>query len=748
MIVNKCSYWILLPFTIVSLTLSVEINTDNVHLTGSGSSEEINCTTYNSCRQCADVPVCGWIIEKQICCLYSNQSLLESSIVVAKEFCTEYNVSLTTIDTDYWIKVVVSNIEENSVNNFLNEHAVINFYVEDKSYNASINNGVMALKWVKVDVLTDRIRKTHKINPLHIFYFLIIVNGVKLKFNDPRDHYISYHSWSCPKADCSITYWESDSRKYYCKWCLKNDDCRIAAKQQDSCDIRNATNNAKMVRKTVPSSFDVNGPDLAIESVKPDVLLFTRNTSSMLYITVKNHRFLSDDESTKVTVSGQDCSKVTTVDDRTIKCTVSYYNDPTMSVEGPVVVEYAYNTTAVRLKSAQTFKFVVPSVTGVNPTCGPVTGGTRIELTGQYLNVTTEVGVFFNSMSTPMCKIKEMTRDRISCVTMPLADGKGRGADVGPLLIVVDKMKGTFYRKKKFSYVSEPTVLDGQVFAGIASGDVPLIVRGDFECTGNQQMYVDYKGTTHYGLCAVRDYNGTKAMYCRPPKFDSPAKTTELPLGFTAEMDGKVVRMQKNTPIHYLMYRDPVYVDFEVYNQNYTVHVNGLFPDPMQRRQLDGSYYFEVALLGLQPPDGDDDDDVTLCLVIEVTDSYVKCWPPSGTSLAGVLEIAIVVPDGQAKRTVVVVPRRHKQYHQILKSMQKSQCLIGGFSVLIVCVIAVMFSVKKIRDHSKRYTRRRYMSELRNITAGIEDSSDYLLQDSNTPSAGQRLNNERKKNVK
>lgn len=516
---------------------------------------------------------------------------------------------------------------------------------------------------------------------------------------------------------------------------MKNDDCRIKAKQQDSCDVRDALDNAKTVGETAPSSYDVNSPDLAIESVEPDVLLFMRNTSSVLSITVKNHRFLSDDKSTTVTVSGQDCYNVTTADDRTIKCIIGYFNDPTLSVEGPVLVEYAYKTTVVRLRSAQTFKFVVPSVTGVNPTCGLVTGGTRIELTGQYLNATTDVEVFFKNMSaTPMCEIKDLSRDRISCVTVPPADGRGRDADVGPLLIVFDKMKGTYYKKKFFSYVAEPTVLDGQVFAGIASGDVPLIVRGDFECTGNQQMYVDYKGTTHYGLCAVRDYNGTKAMYCRPPKFDNPAKTTRLyKLGFSAEMDGKVVQMQQQTASHYLMYRDPDYVDFEVYNQNDTVRVNGLFPDPMQRRQLDGSYYFDVALLGLQPPDGgDDDDDVTLCSVIEVTDSYVECRPPSGTSLVGVMEIAIVVSDGQAKRTVVVVHRHHKQYYQILKSMQKPQCLIGGISVLFVCVIALMFSVKKIRGQSRKYTGRRYISELRNITAGIEDSSDYLLQDSNT----------------
>lgn len=669
------------------------------------------------------------MIEKQICRLISNQSLVENSIVVEKKFCTEYAVSLTTINTDYWIEVVVSNIELKSVNHFLNENAVIRFYVENKLYNASINNGVIVCKWVRVDLFRDK--KQRKQNPLHIFYFSIIVNDVRLKFNDPRDHYISYHSWSCPKAICSIAYWESDLRKYYCKWCLKNDDCPIPAKQQDSCDIRYATNNTKTIGETEPSSLDVNGPDLAIESVEPDVLLFTRNTSSMLMITIKNHRFLSDDKSTKVTVSGQNCYNVTTVDDRRIKCIVSYYNDPTMSVEGPVLVKYEYKSTAVRLKSAQMFKFVVPSVTGVNPMCGLVTGGTRIELTGQYLNATTKVEVFFNNMSAPMCTIKEMSRNRISCVTLPPADGKGRGADVGPLLIVFDDMKGTFYRKKYFSYVAEPTVLDGQVFAGIASGDVPLIVRGDFECTGNQQMYVDYIGTTHYGLCVVRDYNGTKAMHCRPPKFDSPAKTMRLPLGFIAEIDDKVVRMQQKTPIHYLMYHDPLYVDFEVYKQNDTVRVNGLFPDPMQRRQLDGSYYFEVALLGLQPPDGDDDD-LTLCFVFEVTDSYVMCQPPFGTLLVDVLEIAIVVPDGQAKRTLVVVHRKHKQYYQILKSMQKPPCLIGGISVLFICVIAVMFSVKKIRGHSKKYMGRRYINELRDITAGIENSSDYLLEDSNT----------------
>uniref|UniRef100_A0A2S2P8M2 Plexin-A2 n=1 Tax=Schizaphis graminum TaxID=13262 RepID=A0A2S2P8M2_SCHGA len=710
-----------LLFAILLLTSSVVINADNVNLTESEPSQEINCTIYRSCKQCADASSCSWAIDKQIC-LYSNQSHSENYRVVTKESCPEYAVTLKTKDKHYWIQVTVSNMAVKSVNTFFNDNAVISCEIENTIYKASINNGTISCKWVKEKIISLEKRSSMDINPLFIYYFSIVVdNNVRLQFNDPRDHYISYHSWTCPDVNCSIVFWESDSRKYYCKWCLKKDGCQLTAGSWYSCDVRHALNNEKLRNNdTALSTIEVKSPELAIETFKPDVLLKNRNMSVVVSIYVKNHKILADGRSTTaVTVAGQSCYNPTAVDDQTINCTVSKYNEMTLADDGPVQVEYTWTTTSrkVRLTSSQKFKFVVPSVTGVNSTCVPATGGTRIELTGQYLNATTDVQVFFKKWgSKTTCEIFELSRDRMGCVTV--ANSKVRKP--GPLLITFDNMTG-IYTKEDFSYVSDPTVLDGQVFAGIASGDVPLIVRGSFNCTKNQQVYVDYNRKRHFGRCALRNINDSAMMHCWPPKFDSPAQMTSLPLGFRIELADKVVFVQQQTP--YLLHPDPIYVDFEVHDDD-TIRVNGVFPDPLQRRQLDGNYLIEVALLG----EPSDDDDI-FCNVTDVTENHAECRSPSGTSFVDVLEIVIVLAGKQAVRTVVY--RKHKQYYYVMIRLLRPQYVVGGISILLICVFALIFCIKNLMNRSKRHVDRRYISELRNITAGIDGSTDYLLN-SNT----------------
>ncbi|XP_025201937.1 plexin-A3-like [Melanaphis sacchari] len=724
MTANQRKYWNYssvkrLLFTIVLLTTSIEINASNINFTESGSGQEINCTVYRSCTKCADISICSWAIQKQIC-LYSNQSLSENHGVVTKESCPKYAVTLKTEDKHYQIQVTVLNITVESVRNFFNKNAVISCEIENKIYNASIDNEVITCK---KNIISPAKQISDKINPLFILYFSIIVNGVRLQFDDPRDHYVSYRSRTCPNVNCSIVFWESDSKKYYCKWCLKNDSCQTTADPRSNCDVRDAINNEKWNNDdTALSAIEVKSPELAIESFNPDVLIFIRKMPAAVNITVKNHELLADGSRLKtVTVAGQSCENATMVDDQTINCIVSPYAQNI--VEGPVLVEYEWVTAStVTLRSTQKFKFVKPRFTGVSPTCVPASGGTRIELTGENLNATTFVQVFFKKTKTkPMCEIVELFSDRISCTTV----ANDRDQKPGLLRIEFEGMMEFYCRENLFSYVDDPIVQDGQVFAGIASGDVPLIVQGVFNCTENQRMYVDdYNGTRRYGRCALRTINGTAAMHCRPPKFDSPAQTMSLPLGFSVELAGKVVDFQRQPPYSYMLHPDPVYADFEVRDVD-VIRVNGWFPDPLQRRRSDGNYLLEVV--ALQHGEHLDDDDDHTCALTYVTDDHFECRSLSGKSLVDTLEIEIALGE-QTKRTVV--RRRHDRHYTIVRLL-RPQYVVGGISLLLICVFALIVGAKKIMNRSKRHVDRRYLGELRNITAGIDESNHYLIN-SNT----------------
>lgn len=699
-------------FAILLLTSSVEIFADNVHLMEGGSSQENNCTIYRSCTQCTDASICSWLVDKQIC-YYTDQSISGNFIAKTKEFCPDFAV---TYDNHHSIRVTVSNIGVKSVSNFFNEIRNISCEIENATYKASIDNGVITCKWVEKKTMPPEEQSTTKTNPLFIFYFSIVVNGVRLQFNDPRDHYISHHGWTCPNENCTIRYWESDSRKYYCKWCSKDDGCKITGEQLNSCDVRNAINNEKWKDESSLSAMEIRSSAAAIESFEPVAMLYRRKTPVVISITVKNlHWILAVGRLTTVTVAGESCTDPTTVDGQTVNCTISTDNEA--DKEGLVVIEYEWLTSVVSLKSVQKFGFVRPLFTGVSPMCVPASGGTRIELTGENLNATADVQVFFNKTTTKvMCEIVELARDHIDCVT----NAKTDGSKEGPLQISFESWVGRFLKNKKFKYVDDPFVSDGQVFEGIASGVVPLTVRGGFECTENQQMYVDYNDTKYYGHCELSNTaNGTATMMdCWPPKLDDPVQVTCLPFGFRTDLAGKVVFLPQQTC--YMLHPDPVYTDFEVYDGT-VVRVDGVFPDLLQRRQLDGSYMLEVTFL---VDEVGDDERLT---VTNVTGNFIECRAPSDKSVADVLEIAIAVGK-QVKRTVV--HRRHKQYYAIVRLLSP-QYVVGGISSLLICVFALIFCVKKIMSYSKQHLDKRYLGELRNITAGIDDTTDYLLN-SNT----------------
>lgn len=682
--------------------MSSSVIAENGNSKERGSSQEINCTTYSTCAQCAVASNCSWLIEKQTCSL-SNLSLPPNLTVIARESCLE--LAVKTLDADS-IQVTVTNIAVKSVKTYFDNSKTIACEVEKKTYSASINNGIIACD-LKEKVTIPLIQgSTFKTSPLFIRYFSIVVDRIRLQFNDPRDHYVSYSG--CPDENCAVGFWESGSRKYYCKWCLKNRGCQIAAEQQGGCDVRNAIDNERV---HLESTIEVKSPDVTIASFVPEVLLCMSDTPTVVSITVKNHWILADGRSTEVTVAGQKCVEPITVDSQTVNCTIMY--DEILQVaEGPVQVEYVQPPNILRLSSAQTFRFVNPTITDVSPVCVPTSGGTRIEVTGEHLNVTDRLRVNIDKETIgTVCDIVALARDRIDCVTQATTDGPRSGT----LMMIFNEMIIKFYRKTMFVYVADPTVQDGQMFTGVASGGVPLTVRGGFQCTENPQMYVYYNRTKHYGHCALHGTNDTSAINCWPPKLDCPSQMTSLPLGFQVDLAGKTVHLQ---PLwRYLLYPDPVYTDFEVLD-NGTVRVSGAFSDPLLRRQPDDSYLLVVTFRGA---DADGNENYYDCTVTHITENYVDCLAPFDALVADVLEIAIAVSK-QIQPTTVY--KRHKQYHAFMKLL-KLDYIVGSISCLMICVFTLIFCVKKMLNNSKQHKDKVYLEELRNITAGIDDNTDY-----------------------
>jgi len=299
-----------------------------------------------------------------------------------------------------------------------------------------------------------------------------------------------------------------------------------------------------------------------------------------------------------------------------------------------VHVEYG----PLQLTSSQTFQFVYPEPTALSPTCGPVSGGTLLHITGHSLDAGSTATVSVGPSNVP-CELVARYEDRVLCVTGP-ADQPAAGA----VTMVFDK----FLRRKvgvnsttappfkpvQFVYAGDPVLDANQPFSGIASGGTYIPVRGrHLACVSNATLYVDDPdGVRHYAGCTVR--NDT-FMECWSPALDPPRSLTpgapapSLNFGFRVRFAGHTLDLSPQPDFPgYRLYADPAFTDFETDGRNVTI--NG--------RHLDRGYQPSVDLAVRLGTKG------TPCTVISTQRRQIVCVrPPSSSSDGDVREIYVIV---------------------------------------------------------------------------------------------------------
>jgi len=527
---------------------------------------------------------------------------------------------------------------------------------------------------------------------LMIYHYSIAIDGVPLRIDDGVNNYFTvYNSHYCDIAnktkDCVACSWDSELDTFYYKWCSAANMCTGLFEYYDR---RNLTtfadttaddqHNEDSTAAPLPGSGPPVGAcsDMTIQSVEPLTAPWSGGVT--LVITVKNHDVLSESRKVTVTVAGRDCVYPKTVNGETISCTVGPPK-PDDSATGPVRVEYG----PLRLTSAQTFQFVYPEPTSLSPTCGSISGGTLLHITGRYLDAGSMATVFVGPANVP-CELVARYEDRMLCVTGP-SDGPATGA----VTIVFDK----FLRRKvgvnstatlpfkpavEFVYAGDPVLDAKQPFSGIVSGGTYIPVRGrHLACVVNATLYVDDQdGVRHYAGCAVR--NDT-FMDCRSPALDAPrlstagakgkakAKATatddasSLNFGFRVRFADHALDLSPQPDFPgYRLYADPVFTDFETDGRNVTI--NG--------RHLDRGYLPSVDLvIRLRNAKG------TPCTVIDAQRRRIVCErPPSSPTDGDVREIYVTV--GRVfGRTVKKINKTDKRRVGPLGVFEAFQLILG-----------------------------------------------------------------------
>ncbi|XP_053279961.1 LOW QUALITY PROTEIN: plexin-A2 [Pleuronectes platessa] len=179
---------------------------------------------------------------------------------------------------------------------------------------------------------------------------------------------------------------------------------------------------------------------------------------------------------------------------------------PPDSRPGPVQLCVGECRPELRARSSQLFSFVTPTVTGLSPSRGPESGGTKVTVMGENLGAGSSVNVQFGNQT---CEFFGRTMSEIVCYSAPSLSG------VGPVQISVGVDHAQIRESLTFEYIEDPTVQRMEPDWSIMSGNTPLMVTGtNLDVVQEPRIRVKHSGRESVNVCKV--LNAT-SMSCLAP---------------------------------------------------------------------------------------------------------------------------------------------------------------------------------------------------------------------------------------
>ncbi|KAM8864360.1 plexin-A2 isoform 1-T2 [Spinachia spinachia] len=182
---------------------------------------------------------------------------------------------------------------------------------------------------------------------------------------------------------------------------------------------------------------------------------------------------------------------------------------------GPVQLCVGECRPELRARSSQLFSFVTPTVTGLSPSRGPESGGTKVTVMGENLGAGSSVNVqfgnqtceFFGTLTSAALMPRTMTE--IVCYSASSLSG------VGQVQISVSVDRAQIRESLTFEYIEDPTVQRIEPEWSIASGHTPLMVSGtNLDVVQEPRIRVKYAGRESVNVCKVLN---TTTMSCFAP---------------------------------------------------------------------------------------------------------------------------------------------------------------------------------------------------------------------------------------
>uniref|UniRef100_A0A3B4Z990 Plexin-A1 n=1 Tax=Stegastes partitus TaxID=144197 RepID=A0A3B4Z990_9TELE len=338
-----------------------------------------------------------------------------------------------------------------------------------------------------------------------------------------------------------------------------------------------------------------------------------------------------------------------------------------------------------RALSPRPFTFVTPYFTRIQPSQGPISGGTRVTIEGSYLNAGSYVSV---SIGPQPCYFKKRNAREIVCVTPA-------GLAPGSTSVLVDIDDAELRNPEvKFNYTEDPTVLRIEPDWSIASGGTLLTVSGT-----NLATIREPKIRAKYGQnCTV--YNNSVMVCLAPSVADSELGFSETGTGpdeIGFYMDNVNALVVVNETFSY--YPDPV---FEPLSPSGVLELKPTSPLILKGRNLipaapGNSRLNYTVLIGETP------------CILTLSESQLLCeWP----NLTGQHKVTIRAGGFEYSPGTLHI------YSDSLLTLPAIIGIGGGGGLLLLVIIAVLIAYKrKSRDADR--TLKRLQLQMDNLESRV-----------------------------
>ncbi|ROL43179.1 Plexin-A2 [Anabarilius grahami] len=286
--------------------------------------------------------------------------------------------------------------------------------------------------------------------------FSVVWNG-NFIIDNPENIKVNLYKCGAQRDSCGVCL--KAERKFQCGWCSMEGRCTL----RQHCPMSNpytsrwlhlASTNVKCTNPRITEVTPVAGPP---------------EGGTRVTIRGVNLGLSFSDMVNNVQIAGVQCTPQENgyIIAEQIVCEMDA--SPKDSKPGPVHLCVGECKPELQTRSSQLYSFVMPSVTGLSPSRGPESGGTKVTIMGENLGAGSSVTVLFGNQT---CEFYERTMTEIVCYSAPSLTGVGSV----PINVSVDRAQ--VHGSLNFEYIDDPTVQRIEPEWSIASGHTPLVVTG------------------------------------------------------------------------------------------------------------------------------------------------------------------------------------------------------------------------------------------------------------------------------